>query len=76
FYEDGGIMFCKFCSHSVDYKQSNTVKDHIESKKHRSAMMDSLQGGTLPQQSTIRQLYLPKLFDDHVQCLKEKKADV
>ena len=31
FYADGGILFCE---HSVDYKRVDTVKDHLQSKKH------------------------------------------
>ena len=29
-----GVLFCRFCAHSVDYTRSDTVKDHIKSKKH------------------------------------------
>ena len=31
FYVDGGVLFCK---HSVDFTRIDTVKDHLNSKKH------------------------------------------
>ena len=34
FYEDDGLLFCKFCRHSVDLK-SSTIKDHLQSKSHK-----------------------------------------
>ena len=33
-YSDDGILFCKFCDHSVDYVRIDTIKDHMKSKKH------------------------------------------
>lgn len=33
-YEDGEILFCKFCNHSLDFVRVDTVKDHLKSKKH------------------------------------------
>ena len=27
-YEDGGVLFCRFCDHSVDFVQLDTIKDH------------------------------------------------
>ena len=33
-YEDGNILFCKFCEHSIDFKRVDTVIDHLGSKKH------------------------------------------
>ena len=35
FYEDDGLLFCKFCCHSVDLK-SSTIKDHLQSKSHKN----------------------------------------
>ena len=35
-YVDGGILFCKYCQHSVDYVRVDTTKDHLLSKKHLS----------------------------------------
>ena len=35
FYEDDGLLFCKFCCHSVDMK-SSTIKDHLQSKSHKN----------------------------------------
>ena len=34
FYESDRLLFCKYCSHSVDYKRIDTIKDHQKSKKH------------------------------------------
>ena len=34
FYADGGVLFCRFCEHSVDFTRVDTVKDHLKSKKH------------------------------------------
>ena len=34
FYADGGVHFCRFCEHSVDFTRLDTVKDHLMSKKH------------------------------------------
>ena len=33
-YSDGGVLFCQFCAHSVDYTRIDTIKDHVKSKKH------------------------------------------
>ena len=33
-YSDGGVLFCRFCAHSVDYTRIDTIKDHVKSKKH------------------------------------------
>ena len=35
-YADGGVLFCRFCEHSVDFTRVDTVKDHLKSKKHCS----------------------------------------
>ena len=34
FYADGGVLFCRFFNHSVDFTRLDTVKDHLKSKKH------------------------------------------
>ena len=34
-YSDGGVLFCKFCDHSVDHIRVDTIKDHLKSKKHK-----------------------------------------
>ena len=33
-YADGGVLFCRFCEHSIDFTRVDTVKDHLKSKKH------------------------------------------
>ena len=35
FYEDHGLLFCKFCCHSLDLK-SSTIKDHLQTKSHKN----------------------------------------
>ena len=34
FYAEDGLLFCRFCCHTVDYIRKDTVKDHIRSKKY------------------------------------------
>ena len=34
-HEDGGVLFCHFCNHSLDFVRLDTIKDHFNSKKHR-----------------------------------------
>ena len=34
FYADGGVLFCRFCEHSVDFTRVDTVKDHLKINKH------------------------------------------
>ena len=33
-YQDGGILFCKFCHHSLSTKMS-TIQNHMDSSKHK-----------------------------------------
>ena len=35
-YADGGVLFCKFCEHCIDYVRVDTIKDHLKSQKHAS----------------------------------------
>ena len=35
-YDDGRVLFCKYCQHSIDYIRVDTIKDHLKSKKHIS----------------------------------------
>ena len=34
FYCEEGMLFCRFCHHSVDHVRKDTIKDHTSSKKH------------------------------------------
>ena len=34
FYEDSGVLFCKFCEHCLDFSRIDTLKDHLKSQKH------------------------------------------
>lgn len=36
FYEDGGVMFCKVCQHSVDYLRRQTALEHLKSIRHKN----------------------------------------
>lgn len=33
-YENGGVLFCKFCQHSIEQVRVHTIKMHIKSAKH------------------------------------------
>ena len=35
-YDDGRVIFCKYCQHNIDYIRVDTIKDHLKSKKHVS----------------------------------------
>ena len=35
FYEESGLLFCRTCETSIDYKRKSTITDHLESKKHK-----------------------------------------
>ena len=97
-YADGGVLFCKYCVHSVDYTRIDTIKDHLKSKKHcakerlptvernsewgssrtlyKHAMHSFLQiyckqAGTLPQVSTLCNVYVPRLYEKHYLALTE-----
>ena len=47
-YADGGILFCLYCEHSVDYVRVDMIKDHLRSKKHisRKESKISKEGGS------------------------------
>ena len=36
-YANEGVLFCKYCDHSVGFVRVDTIKDHLQSKKHRSS---------------------------------------
>ena len=55
-YEDGGILFCRFCDHSIDLVRIDTIKDHLKSKKHkqrRDIKEAESSGETRPVQVTL-----------------------
>ena len=54
-YSDDGILFCKFCDHSVDYVRIDTIKDHMKSKKHtqRKDQKEAGSSATTHQQVTL-----------------------
>ena len=47
-YADGGVLFCRYCDHSLDFTRIDTVKDHLKSKKHatRKQAKESKSSGT------------------------------
>ena len=59
FYADGGVLFCRFCEHSVDFTRVDTVKDHLMSKKHaakkevRKAKSSSSKAPSTSRQKTL-----------------------
>ena len=48
-YADGGVLFCKFCEHCIDFVRVDTIKDHLKSQKHasRKKTMLSTAGSTV-----------------------------
>ena len=47
-YADGGVLFCRFCEHSIDFTPVDTVKDHLKSKKHSANREARKQRAVLP----------------------------
>ncbi|CAB1336903.1 unnamed protein product, partial [Coregonus sp. 'balchen'] len=35
-YEDGGVLFCKVCQHSIDYIWRQTAVEHLRSRRHKN----------------------------------------
>ena len=54
-YSDDGVLFCKFCDHSIDYVRIDTIKDHMKSKKHtqRKDQKEAGSSATTHQQVTL-----------------------
>ena len=42
FYEDGGVLYCKVCQHSVDYLRKQTVVEHLKSLRHKNRKASGL----------------------------------
>ena len=62
-YGDGGILFCRFCGHSVDFTRvENTVKDHLKSRKHSSRKEAKRQSELLSGASSSRQTTLEAMI--------------
>ena len=62
-YSDGGVLFCKFCQHSIDYMHVDTIKDHLSSKKHvcrKHAKFNNIELSTQP--SGSRQITLASVI--------------
>ena len=64
-YADGGVLFCKYCAHSVDYTRVDTIKDHLKSKKHCakkcSQQSKETASGAVAGLSTSRQVTLSRI---------------
>ena len=62
---DGGVLFCKYCAHSVDYTRVDTIKDHLKSKKHCakkcSQQSKETASGAVAGPSTSRQVTLSSI---------------
>jgi hypothetical protein len=74
-YDDGGILFCKYCCHSIDMNRLDTIKDHLKSKNHVKRKSDSMsndnvspsQSKSQPRQTTISSMIKSKdLREDFV----------
>ncbi|CAB4427774.1 unnamed protein product [Rhizophagus irregularis] len=66
---DDNILFCNYCNISVEWKYKSVVDGHCSSQKH-TLNKHVKNGGSIPQAPTLRQVYLPNVFDKHYQCLK------
>ncbi|KAL1250938.1 hypothetical protein QQF64_018734 [Cirrhinus molitorella] len=42
FYEDGGVLFCKVCQHSVDYLRRQTALEHLKSLRHKNRAVSGI----------------------------------
>ncbi|XP_067894166.1 CGG triplet repeat-binding protein 1-like [Heterodontus francisci] len=58
---DGGVLFCKGCSVSLDHMQQATVQGHFESESHRSRKRASntalLENAHAKKQATVSSLF-------------------
>ena len=54
-YADGGILFCKFCTQSIEHEREHTIKMHHKSAKHdsnkKNAQKPGAQGASSRQSS-------------------------
>ena len=60
-YAESGVLFCKYCEHSVDFVRVDTIKDHLKSKKHRlrkGSKLGKAESSTQDRPSTSRQVTL------------------
>ena len=57
-YANGGVLFCSYCDHSVDYVHIDTIKDHLKSKKHCQQRASKQSKAATSGPSTSRQVTL------------------
>ena len=74
-YADGGVLFCKFCEHCIDFVRVNTIKDHLKSQKHVSRKQSKLStaGSSSSRQVTLSTVVKAKdmvktLFSTVLKC--------
>ena len=65
-YADGGVLFCKYCQHSIDYVRVDTIKDHLKAQKHISRKEAKLsEAGASIAASNSRQVMLSTAVKSH-----------
>ena len=81
------VLFCRFCSHSLDYTRVDTLKDHLKSKKHLSkkeahqkqgatgASTSKQTLGTLMKSKHMRENFILDLLED-VHCCRYPSGDI
>ena len=57
-YADSGVLFCSYCAHSIDYVRVDTIKDHLNSKKHCQRKASKLAKADTSGPSTSKQVTL------------------
>ena len=62
-YADGGVLFCSYCAHSIDYVHVDTIKDHLKSKKHCQRKASKLAKADTSGLSTSKQVTLQSVVN-------------
>ena len=57
-YAEGGVLFCTYCEHSIDFVRVDTIKDHLKSKKHCQRKASKLSHAESSGPSTSKQVTL------------------
>ena len=60
-YADSGVLFCRYCEHSVDFSRVDTIKDHLRSKKHGARKTSKGASSASAGPSTSRQVTLTSI---------------
>jgi hypothetical protein len=59
-YASDGVLFCKYCCHSVDYVRIDTIKDHLRCANHmknKDKYMKSKSVNSAKKQATVLTMY-------------------